>query len=31
MIGAFPLKLFLTKNIKFMKKAVFMVCATLVQ
>lgn len=30
MIGAFPLKLFITKNIKFMKKYFFMAVATLV-
>lgn len=30
MIGAFPLKLFLTKNIKFMKKYFFMAVAILV-
>lgn len=30
MIGAFPLKLFLTKNIKIMKKKIFMACAALV-
>lgn len=30
MIGAFPFKLFITKNIKFMKKYFFMAVATLV-
>ena len=30
MFGSFPFKLFITKNIKFMKNKIFLACATLV-